>query len=161
MRTDNQAAIVTGGASGLGGATARMLAGAGAKVAILDLNDEAGQAMAQATGGIFVRTDVTDAASVADAMAQAEARHGIARILVNCAGIAPPAKVVSREGEALALEEFSKVIAVNLLGSFNTLSQFAARLHGAERIEEETGVIVNTASVAAFDGQIGQAAYAA
>lgn len=161
MKISNQAAIVTGGASGLGGATARMLAEAGANVAILDLNDEAGQAMAQATGGIFVRADVTDAASVADAIAQAEARHGTARILVNCAGIAPPAKVVSREGQALALADFSKVIAVNLLGTFNTLSQFAARLHGAERIEEETGVIVNTASVAAFEGQIGQAAYAA
>tara|TARA_R110002051_G_scaffold154881_1_gene227022 strand:+ start:281 stop:1042 length:762 start_codon:yes stop_codon:yes gene_type:complete len=161
MELQGQAAIVTGGASGLGGATADMLAKAGAKVAIFDMNEEMGEAKAKQIGGAFFKVNVTDENAVADAIADAEGVHGKARILVNCAGIGPPAKVVSREGDALPLASFSNVINVNLLGSFNVLSKFAAALHKADPIGEERGVIINTASVAAFDGQIGQAAYAA
>ena len=161
MELQGHAAIVTGGASGLGGATAEMLAKAGAKVAIFDMNDEMGQAKAKEIGGTFFKVNVTDEDAVASAIADAEGVHGKARILVNCAGIGPPAKVVSREGDALPLSDFSNVINVNLLGSFNVLSKFAAALHKADPVGEERGVIINTASVAAFDGQIGQAAYAA
>lgn len=161
MELQGQAAIVTGGASGLGGATADMLAKAGAKVAIFDMNEEMGEAKAKQIGGAFFKVNVTDENAVAAAIADAEGVHGKARILVNCAGIGPPAKVVSREGDALPLASFSNVISVNLLGSFNVLSKFAAALHKADPIGEERGVIINTASVAAFDGQIGQAAYAA
>ncbi|OAN58537.1 SDR family NAD(P)-dependent oxidoreductase [Sphingomonas sp. TDK1] len=154
-------AIVTGGASGLGGGTARRLAASGAKVAIFDLNADLGTALAAELGGHFVRVDVTDAQAVANAIAEAEAVNGKARILVNCAGIGPPAKVIDRDGNALPLASFSKIVTVNLVGSFNVLSKFAAALHAADPIGEERGVIINTASVAAYDGQIGQAAYAA
>ena len=155
------AAIVTGGASGLGGATARMLAEAGVKVAIFDLNEDAGQAHAAAIGGQFFKVNVADDQSVADGIAAAESAHGVARILVNCAGVAPAIKTVGREGQPHALDAFRKAIEVNLIGTFNTISKFASRLVQAEPIGEERGVIVNTASVAAYDGQIGQAAYAA
>lgn len=161
MELQGQAAIVTGGASGLGGATASLLAAAGAKVAIFDMNADMGEEKAKDIGGTFFKVNVTDESEVEAAIAQAEGLHGKARILVNCAGIGPPAKVVSREGDALPLASFSNVINVNLLGSFNVLSKFAAALHKADPVGEERGVIVNTASVAAFDGQIGQAAYAA
>lgn len=157
------AAIVTGGASGLGGATAERLAAAGAKVTIFDLNHDLARSRAAAIGGHFAVVDVTDEKAVEDAIVEAEGLHGKARILVNCAGIGPPAKVIGRDGSALPLLDFSKIITVNLLGSFNTLSKFAARIHDADPIgpDGERGVIVNTASVAAYDGQIGQAAYAA
>ncbi len=161
MELQGQAAIVTGGASGLGGATAEMLAKAGAKVAIFDMNQDMGEAKASEIGGAFFKVNVTDEFAVEAAIAAAEGVHGKARILVNCAGIGPPAKVVSREGDALPLASFTNVINVNLLGSFNVLSKFAAALHKADPVGEERGVIINTASVAAFDGQIGQAAYAA
>lgn len=162
MDINGAGAVVTGGASGLGGATAARLAAAGAKVAIFDLNEEAGEAHAKATGGRFFKVDVTDEAQVAAALAQAEAAHGTGRILVNCAGIAPAAKVIDRDGGPASLGAFAKVVSINLVGTFNVLSQFAARLHGADLWDaEERGVIVNTASVAAFEGQIGQAAYAA
>ncbi|MCG5073594.1 SDR family NAD(P)-dependent oxidoreductase [Paraburkholderia tagetis] len=161
MQIRNVAAIVTGGASGLGGAAAKRLADAGAKVAIFDLNEELGRVHAAAIGGIFLKVDVTDEAAVAQAIAEAEAQHGPARILVNSAGVGTPAKVIDRDGKPLPLKTFSKIISVNLLGTFNVLSQFAARLHSAEKEGEERGVIVNVASVAAFDGQIGQPAYAA
>ncbi|AKM09508.1 SDR family NAD(P)-dependent oxidoreductase [Croceicoccus naphthovorans] len=161
MNIEGLAAVVTGGASGLGGATAQMLAGAGAKVTILDLQEEAGAAHSKAIGGLFVKTDVSSAESVDLALDQAEAAHGTARILVNCAGIAPGAKVVDREGAPHSLDLFRKAIEVNLIGTFNVVSRFAARLVTAEPIGEERGVIVNTASVAAFEGQIGQAAYSA
>jgi NAD(P)-dependent dehydrogenase (short-subunit alcohol dehydrogenase family) len=161
MNIQGVAAIVTGGASGLGGATAERLAGLGAKVTLFDLNAELGQQKAQAIGGHFVRVDICDEAAVEDALSSAEEQNGKARILVNCAGIAPPAKVIGRDGKPLPLADFSKIISVNLIGSFNVLSKFAARIADADPIGEERGVIINTASVAAFEGQIGQAAYAA
>jgi NAD(P)-dependent dehydrogenase (short-subunit alcohol dehydrogenase family) len=161
MKISGLAAIVTGGASGLGGATAERLAKAGATVTIFDLNADLGTAHAKAIGGHFEQLDVTDDEAVGAAIAEAERRHGKARILVNCAGIGPPAKVISRDGKALPLGDFSRIITINLIGSFNVLSKFAARIHDADPIGEERGVIINTASAAAFDGQIGQAAYAA
>ncbi|WP_334186097.1 SDR family NAD(P)-dependent oxidoreductase [Novosphingobium sp.] len=161
MDISGVAAIVTGGASGLGAGTARRLAAKGAKVTIFDLNPELGEATARAIGGHFAAVDVTDEAAVEAALEEAEGLHGKARILVNCAGIGPPAKVIDREGNALPLADFSRIVSINLIGSFNVLSKFAARLHDAEPVGEERGVIVNTASVAAYDGQIGQAAYSA
>ncbi len=155
------AAIVTGGASGLGGGTAKRLARKGAKVAIFDVNDELGTALASEIGGIFIRVDVTDEDGVARGLAESECINGKARILVNCAGIGPPAKVVDRDSHALALGSFARIINTNLIGTFTILSKFAAALHTADPIDRERGVIINTASVAAFDGQIGQAAYAA
>lgn len=160
MDMNGLAAIVTGGASGLGNATAKMLAANGAKVAIFDMNQEAGEAAAAEIGGIFCLTNVAEDASVTASLDAAEAAHGVARILVNCAGIAPAMKTVGREKLPHALDVYRKTIEVNLIGTFNVLSKFAARLAGQEPIGEERGVIVNTASVAAFDGQIGQAAYA-
>ena len=161
MNIDGLAAVVTGGASGLGGATAARLARAGAKVTLFDLNAEAGAAHAEAIGGLFIETNVAEGGSVTDALAAAEARHGIARILVNCAGVAPAIKTVGRDAMPHPLDAFRRTIEINLIGSFNTIAQFAARLSQADPIGEERGVIVNTASVAAYDGQIGQAAYAA
>ena len=161
MDVQGVAAVVTGGASGLGGATAEMLAKAGAKVAIFDLNAELGNAKAAEIGGRFFAVNVADEAAVSAALDEAEAAHGKARILINCAGIATAEKVVDRNLQPLPLGNFSKVISVNLIGTFNMLSKFAARIADADPIGEERGVIVNTASVAAFDGQIGQAAYTA
>lgn len=161
MKLEGIAAIVTGGASGLGGATATMLASHGAKVTIFDLNEEAGNASAEAIGGRFVRTDVTDEESVRAGLDAAEEAHGVARVLVNCAGVAPAIKTVGKELQPHPLEAFRKAVGINLVGTFNAISQFAARLAAAEPIGEERGVIINTASVAAYDGQIGQAAYAA
>ena len=161
MNIDGIAAIVTGGASGLGGGTARRFARNGARVAIFDLNAEMGEALAREIGGHFVRVDVTDEEAVAAAIADAEAVNGKARILVNCAGIGPPAKVIDRDGKPLPLGSFAKIVTINLIGTFNVLSRFAAALHAADPVGEERGVVVNTASVAAYDGQVGQAAYAA
>lgn len=161
MKIHGVAAVVTGGASGLGGAVAARLAAAGAKVAIIDLNEELGIAHARETGGLFIKADVTNEEAIEHALETAEGVHGKARILVNCAGIGPPAKAIGRDGKALALGDFARIVNINLNGSFNVLSKFAARLHAAEQAEEERGVIINTASVAAFDGQIGQPAYAA
>lgn len=161
MIIQGQAAIVTGGASGLGGATVDMLANAGAKVTIFDMNEKLGAEKAVATGGKFIKVNVTDETTAEEAIAEAEHLHGKARILVNCAGIGTPAKVIDREGKALPLKDYVQIINVNLIGTFNVLSKFAASLHSADPLGEERGVIVNTASVAAFDGQIGQAAYAA
>ncbi|MET0366504.1 MAG: SDR family NAD(P)-dependent oxidoreductase [Sphingobium sp.] len=161
MDINGVAAIVTGGASGLGNATAKKLAEQGAKVAIFDLNEELGEAKAKEIGGLFVKVNVADDASVAEGIAAAEAAHGTARILVNCAGIAPAVKTVGKENAPHPLDTFAKTITVNLIGTFNVISKFAARAAAAEEIDGEKGVIVNTASVAAYDGQIGQAAYAA
>jgi NAD(P)-dependent dehydrogenase (short-subunit alcohol dehydrogenase family) len=161
MELRGVSAIVTGGASGLGGATAEMLAANGAKVTIFDLNEEAGQVHATKIGGKFVKVNVVDDASVAEGIAVAQAAHGIARVLVNCAGIAIAVKTVGRDAAAHPLEQFRKVIEINLIGTFNVISKFAAGLSVVAPIGEERGVIINTASVAAFEGQIGQAAYSA
>ena len=160
MDIQGVAAIVTGGASGLGEATARMLAGRGARVALFDLNEELGTRLASEIGGRFVNVDVANEAAVTDAIATAEQAHGTARILVNCAGIGPPGKAVSR-GNALPLDAFRKIVEINLIGTFNVTAQVAARMLTAPPLGEERGLIVNTSSVAAFDGQIGQPAYAA
>lgn len=156
------AAIVTGGASGLGAATAARLAAGGLKVAIFDLDAARGQAQAEALGGIFVAVDVSDPTSVADGIAAVEAALGTPRVLVNCAGIGPAAKTVSR-GAAHDPALFDKVIRINLIGTFNCASQVAARMVAVDPVDADgaRGVIVNTASVAAYDGQIGQIAYAA
>ncbi len=161
MDINGVAAVVTGGASGLGGATAKMLAAHGAKVTIFDLNEEAGQATAAEIGGLFVKVNVTDEDSVMAGLDAAEAAHGVARILVNCAGIAPTIKTVGRENVPHPMADFRRAIEINLIGSFQTLSKFAARLVAADPIGEERGIIINTASVAAYEGQVGQVAYAA
>lgn len=161
MEIRGTAAIVTGGASGLGAATAGMLAANGAKVTIFDLNREAGEAAAARIGATHAAVDVADEASVLAGLDVAEAANGAARILVNCAGIAPAVKTVGKENAAHPLAVFRKAVEVNLVGSFNVIAQFAARLASADERDGERGVIVNTASVAAFDGQIGQAAYSA
>jgi NAD(P)-dependent dehydrogenase (short-subunit alcohol dehydrogenase family) len=161
MNIDGVAAIVTGGASGLGASTAERLARAGAKVTIFDLNAELGTAKAAELGGHFVAVNVTDEDAVRAAIAEAEGVHGKARILVNCAGIGPPAKVLNRDGSAIALGDFAKIVTINLIGTFNVISKFAERLHTADLLGEERGVIISTASVAAYEGQIGQSAYAA
>lgn len=157
MDLSNARAIVTGGASGLGAATAELFRQRGAQVTVLD-RDEAGQAAADAIGAHFARTDVTDENSVAAAIALAVERMGGIDICVNCAGVATAGKTLGREGP-LALDSFRRVIEINLIGSFNVLRLAAAEM--AKNGREENGVIVNTASVAAFDGQAGQAAYAA
>ncbi len=161
MNLKDTAAIVTGGASGLGAATARLLASKGAKVAVFDLNEELGNTFAREIGGVFVKANVADEDSVVAALDAADAINGKARILVNCAGIGPPAKAVDRHGNPLPLANFAKIINVNLIGTFNVASKFAARAMTLDPVGEERGVIVNTASVAAFDGQIGQPAYGA
>ena len=161
MNINGVAAIVTGGASGLGKATAAMLAENGATVAIFDLNKEAGEATAAEIGGVYVSVNVADDASVAEGLDAAEKAHGVARILVNCAGIAPAIKTVGKENAPHPLDIFARTISVNLVGTFNVIAKFSARLAAAEEIDGERGVIVNTASVAAYDGQIGQAAYSA
>ncbi|KZK81717.1 3-oxoacyl-[acyl-carrier-protein] reductase FabG [Pseudovibrio sp. W64] len=156
------AAVVTGGSSGLGAATARKLAGHGVKVTLFDVNEEAGKALAQEIGGQFVKVDVTSDDSVKAGLDAAEAAHGPTRILVNCAGIAPVAKTTSR-GEPHPMDMFQTVINVNLVGTFRCTSFAGTRMANLEPLTEdgERGVIISTASVAAFDGQIGQAAYAA
>ncbi|SDQ90096.1 3-hydroxyacyl-CoA dehydrogenase [Pseudovibrio sp. Tun.PSC04-5.I4] len=156
------AAVVTGGSSGLGAATARKLASHGVKVTLFDINEEAGQAVADEVGCRFVKVDVTSDESVTAGLDAAEAAHGPARILINCAGIAPVAKTTSR-GEPHPMDMFQKVINVNLVGTFRCTTFAATRMAKLDPITEdgERGVIVSTASVAAFDGQIGQVAYAA
>ncbi|NML08521.1 SDR family NAD(P)-dependent oxidoreductase [Sphingomonas sp. G-3-2-10] len=160
MQVQGIAAVVTGGASGLGNATAKMLAANGAKVAIFDLNEEVGAAAAAEIGGAFFKVNVADEDSANAGFAAAEALHGPARVLVNCAGVAPAVRLVNKEGLPHSLDVYRKTIEVNLIGTFNMISKFAARLIAAGIEGEEAGVIVNTASVAAIDGQIGQAAYA-
>lgn len=155
------AAIVTGGGSGLGAASAEKLASEGARVTIFDMNEETGRAQAAKIGGTFMKVNVTDPASETEAVLAAEKQYGVARVLVNCAGIAYGGKTVGKEFAPHPLDQFRKVIEVNLIGTFNVIAQFAARLAQAEPIGEERGVIVNTASAAAFEGQIGQAAYSA
>ncbi|WP_150525035.1 SDR family NAD(P)-dependent oxidoreductase [Roseibium sediminis] len=155
-------AVVTGGASGLGAATARMLAAEGVKVTLFDRDADGGAAVASEIGGLFVSVDVTDQASVEAGFASARAAHGQERILVNCAGIAPVAKTTSR-GEPHPMDMFTKVIEVNLIGTFRCIAIASTGMAALDPVTEDggRGVIVSTASVAAFDGQIGQVAYAA
>jgi len=161
MDPKGHAAIVTGGASGLGAATARMLAAAGAQVAVFDLNEAEGAAVASEIGGFFVPCNVADAESAERAVETAKAAQGPARILVTCAGIAPAGKIVGKNGP-MALETFRRVVDVNLIGCLNAMRLVAGNLEKLPALNEnERGVIVMTASIAAFDGQIGQAAYAA
>ena len=161
MKLAEQAAIVTGGGGGLGAATARALATAGAKVTVLDINMEAANAVAKEIGGTAIYCDVSDAGSAEDAIATARDAQGPARVLVNCAGIGPAERIVSRNGP-MPLENFRRVIEINLIGTFNLTRLAAADMVGLEPMEDsERGVIISTASVAAFEGQIGQAAYSA
>ncbi len=161
MKISGISAVVTGGASGMGAATARHLASLGAKVALLDINAANCEAVAKEIGGGAFTCDITDAASAEAALNDAKARHGAARIVVNCAGIAPGARILGRNGpHDLAL--FRKVIEVNLIGTFNMMRLAAADMAQTEPLDEgERGVIINTASIAGFEGQIGQAAYSA
>lgn len=162
------AAVVTGAASGLGEATARMLAGQGVKVALFDTNAERGEEVAVEIGGLFCACDVTSDSSVESALAKARAAHGPERITVNCAGIAPGKRIVAKKrdtGELVAhdMASFEKVVAVNLFGTFRMMARSAVAMAALAPINDDgsRGVIINTASVAAEDGQIGQAAYAA
>jgi NAD(P)-dependent dehydrogenase (short-subunit alcohol dehydrogenase family) len=161
METQGVAAIVTGGGSGLGAATATALAEAGCKVAVADINVAQAEAVAARIGGLAIPCDVADAAGAEAAIARAAAAHGPARILVNCAGIATSARIIGRDGPA-SLADFERTIRVNLIGTFNMLRLVAAGMAPLDALEDgERGVIINTASVAAYEGQIGQAAYAA
>jgi NAD(P)-dependent dehydrogenase (short-subunit alcohol dehydrogenase family) len=161
MNLQGASALVTGGASGLGAATAAHLAKQGAKVAVLDLDEAKGKLVAGSFGGAFCKCDVTDGTSVETAIADAAAKNGPARILVTCAGVATAARIVGREGP-MPLADFERVIRVNLIGTFNVMRIAAAAMTALPQTETgERGVIVTTASVAAFEGQIGQAAYAA
>ena len=153
--------IVTGGGSGLGEASAVRLAKAGAKVAIIDMNAAAAAQVAARIGGLALPGDVTDEATMMAALEQAQAAHGPCRALVNCAGIGVARRVVGRDGP-MPLAEFTRVIHVNLIGTFNMMRLAGAQMSKTETLEDgERGVIISTASVAAFEGQIGQAAYAA
>jgi NAD(P)-dependent dehydrogenase (short-subunit alcohol dehydrogenase family) len=160
VKISGAAAIVTGGGSGLGRATAEALAAKGARVAVIDLNPAAAEEAAKAVGGLALVWDVADEASASAAVAKAEAAHGPARILVNCAGIGVAKRVVGRDGPH-PLADFDRVIRVNLIGTFNMIRLASAGMAKLEPIDGERGAIVSTASVAAFDGQIGQAAYSA
>jgi NAD(P)-dependent dehydrogenase (short-subunit alcohol dehydrogenase family) len=156
-----QAALITGGGGGLGAGTARMLASAGARVAILDNNMDAATSIAKEIGGIGIECDVANETSGAKAVEKARSEHGPARILVNCAGIAPAEKIVGKSG-AMPLDNFRKVIEVNLIGSFNLMRLAASDMITLPTLDDnERGIIISTASVAAFEGQLGQAAYAA
>ena len=162
MDTSGHSAVVTGGGSGMGAATARRLAQAGARVAVLDLNEAAAEAVGNEIGGLGLACDVSDAGAVEDAIARARAAHGPARICVNCAGIAIARRIIGRSGPA-PLAEFRRVIEVNLIGTFNVMRVCAADMAELDPVNEtgERGVMIATASVAAYEGQIGQAAYAA
>ncbi len=161
MNLNGQTALVTGGASGLGAQTARQLAHRGAKVALLDVNLDLARSVASDIGGVAIACDVSSAASAEAAVLQARETHGPARILVNCAGVATAQRIVGRDGP-LALDAFARVIHINLIGAFNLMRLAAADMMTLEALSDgERGVIVSTASVAAFEGQIGQAAYAA
>jgi len=161
MHIRGQTAIVTGASSGLGAATARMLSDGGAKVALFDRNQAAGETLAEELGGQFFRVDVTQESEVDQALDAVNSNYGTARILVNCAGVAPAIKTVSHKFIPHPLEDFRRVVEINLVGTFLILSHFAARLAAAGPVGEEAGVIVNTASIAAFEGQVGHAAYSA
>ncbi len=161
MDVKGHAAIVTGGASGLGAATARMLAAKGTKVGVMDQNADLAKTVAEEIGGLALPCDVTSETAVQGALDEAKAAHGVSRVLVNCAGIGAAARVVGRNGP-FPLDLFTKVINVNLIGTFNVIRLWAVDATQADPLEDdERGVVIMTASVAAFDGQIGQAAYSA
>ena len=162
MKIEGQSALVTGGASGLGEATARELARLGAKVAVLDRNAELAEKVAREIGGIACACDITDTDSVQAAIERAQAVHGPARILMNVAGIGSAKRIVGRDGNAAPLEDFVRVVNVNLIGAYNMSRLFAAECARLDALEGgEKGVMMFTASVAAFDGQVGQQAYSA
>ncbi len=161
MDIKGASAIITGGASGLGAATARRLSAEGVGVVVVDLQDDLGDAVAAQVNGAYVHADVTDGDQV-QAAVESAVEMGPLRILVNCAGIAPPSRTLNREGEPHDLRLFERVLAINLVGSFNCIRLAAAAMAQTAPLDNgERGAIVNTASVAAFDGQIGQAAYSA
>ncbi len=163
MQLAGMVAMITGGASGLGAATARLFSGAGAKLALCDLNVQAGNALAAELGsnGLFVQTDVTKSEDIQNVLTQVQERFGRLHIVVNCAGIATAERVIGRQGP-LPLERFERVIQVNLIGTFNVIRLAAGlMMQNTPNAEGERGVIINTASVAAFEGQIGQPAYTA
>ncbi|MDX1635618.1 MAG: SDR family oxidoreductase [Marinobacter sp.] len=161
MEFQGVAAIISGGASGLGEGAARTLAAAGCKVAILDIQQAQGEAVARDIGGKFFHCDVTSADSAEEAVSKARVAHGLCGIAVNCAGIAPAAKILGKEG-VMPLESFNKVIQVNLIGTFNILRLAAADMAQREpNADGERGVIISTASIAAYEGQVGQIAYSA
>lgn len=160
MDVKGHAALVTGGGSGLGAATAAALAAAGAKVALLDVNAEAAKAHAEKIGGIAIPCDVADSASAEAAVKQAREKHGVARVLINCAGIGTAKRILGKDGPQ-PLADYERVIRVNLIGSFNLMRLAAAGMQTIDDLQDgERGVIISTASVAAYEGQIGQAAYA-
>ncbi len=162
MNIQGQAALVTGGGSGLGEATARELARLGARVAVLDINLANAQKVAGEIGGVAVQCDITDGASLQAAIDAAAASHGPARILAHIAGIGAAKRVIGKDGNAAPLEDFARIINVNLIGTYNAARLFAAACAKLEPLEDgERGVMVFTASVAAFDGQVGQQAYSA
>ena len=162
MQIQGQAALVTGGGSGLGAETARELARQGARVAVLDVNAEAARTVAQQIGGLALACDITDTTSVQQALGAAREAHGPARILMNVAGIGGAKRLVGKDGTPMPLEDFKRVIDVNLVGTFNAIRLAAAEMVKLDPlVDGERGVIVSTASVAAYDGQIGQEAYAA
>ena len=164
MDISGSSAIVTGGASGLGEATVRLLDKRGARVVVLDMNDDRGEALAKEVGGVFVHADVTNAAEVIAAV-EAAKELGPLRSLVNCAGIGAASRTIGKDGtyeSAFNLDYFTKVVAINLIGTFNCIRLAATAMSLTEPMaDNERGAIVNTASLAAFDGQIGQAAYSA
>jgi NAD(P)-dependent dehydrogenase (short-subunit alcohol dehydrogenase family) len=160
MQLKDVAVVITGGGSGLGAATARAMAAKGAKVSVLDQSQENAEKVAAEIKGVALIGDVTDEDQVKAALAKAEAAHGTARILVNCAGIGGSARIVGKDG-VYPLAKFTRIIMVNLVGTFNVLRLFTEQLLKQPPVGEERGVVINTASVAAYEGQIGQIAYAA
>lgn len=160
MEIKNSVAFITGGASGMGAATARMLSKAGAKIVIFDLNTPEAEKIAKEVNGIAISCDVTNAKSAEDAIQKAKTYYGPARICINCAGIVKGKRMVGKEG-AIPLDEFRQVIEVNLIGTYNMMRLAAAEMVNLNPLNDERGIIINTASVAAFEGQIGQTAYSA
>ena len=163
MDISGRSAIVTGGGSGLGAETARQLAAKGAKVALLDVNMEGANAVASEIGGLAIECDVTSDEGVASAIAQAQAAHGVARIVINAAGIAPAKRIIDREGNATSLDYFRKGIEINLVGAYNVMSKAAAEMSKVDPINDdnERGIVISTGSIATQEGQVGQASYSA
>jgi NAD(P)-dependent dehydrogenase (short-subunit alcohol dehydrogenase family) len=160
MQLKDVAVVITGGGSGLGAATARAMAAKGAKIGVLDQSKENAEKVAAEVKGVALHADVTDEEQVKAALAKAEAAHGVARVLMNCAGIGGSQRIVGKDG-VYPLAKFVRIINVNLIGTFNVMRLFAERLATAAPVGEERGVVINTASVAAYEGQIGQIAYSA